>query len=163
MRSAFSPLCILFRIWLIWLDSFDEKWNFHYDGNGLAGQLLQVERALIGVSSYRRKVVFSWALLLDYKNHEHLAWRFSAVLLCCEEISQNLLLALRFLPFWRFFSFLVSTLVSNVYGQKAILKYVVVIDRDPRFEFESKVCQVLVFMALLQINNVIQYVLHVQK
>ena len=39
-----------------------------------------------------------------------------------------------------------SALVFNVYGQKTILKYVVVIDRDPRFEFESKVCQVLVFL-----------------
>ena len=63
------------------------------------------------------------------------------MLLCCEEISQNLLLPLRFLSCWRFFSFLV------VIGQKTILKYVVVIDRDPRFEFDSKVCQVLVFLA----------------
>lgn len=70
---------------------------------------------------------------------------------------------LRFLPFWPFFSFLVSTLVSNVYGQKTILKYVVVIERDPRFEFESKVCQVLVFIAWLQINNVIQYCMFKNK
>ena len=55
------------------------------------------------------------------------------------------------------FSFLVSTLVSNIIGQKAILKYVVVMDRDSMLEFETKVCQVLVFIALLQINNVIQY------
>ena len=102
-------------------------------------------------------------MLLDYKNHEHLAWRFSAMLLCCEKIPQNLLLALGFLPFWRFFSFLVSTLVSNAYGQKTILKYVVVIDRDPRFEFESKVCQLLVFIAWLQVKNVIQYCMFKNK
>ena len=35
------PSCILFRIWLIWLDSFHEKWNSNYDGNGLAGQFWQ--------------------------------------------------------------------------------------------------------------------------
>ena len=33
-----SPSCILLRIWLIWLDSFDKKWNFHYDENGLASR-----------------------------------------------------------------------------------------------------------------------------
>ena len=27
-----SPLCTLFRIWMIWLDSFDQKWNSHNDG-----------------------------------------------------------------------------------------------------------------------------------
>ena len=31
-----SRSCILLRIWLIWLDSFDKKWNFQYDENGLA-------------------------------------------------------------------------------------------------------------------------------
>ena len=41
-----SPLRILFRIWLIWLDSFDWKWNSHYDGNGLAGQFWQMESSL---------------------------------------------------------------------------------------------------------------------
>ena len=37
---------ILFRIWLIWLDSFDSKWNSYYNGNGLAGQFRQMESAL---------------------------------------------------------------------------------------------------------------------
>ena len=70
---------------------------------------------------------------------------------------QNLLPALRFLTIVAIFSFLVSTLVSNVIGQKTILKCVVVIDRDSMLEFETKVCQVLVFIAWPQINNVIQY------
>ena len=29
---------ISFSIWLMWLDSFDWKWNSHDDGNGLASQ-----------------------------------------------------------------------------------------------------------------------------
>ena len=33
-----SPLCILFRSWLMWLDSFDKEWDSHCDGVGLAGQ-----------------------------------------------------------------------------------------------------------------------------
>ena len=41
-----SPSCILFRIWLIWLDSYDSKWNSHYDGNVLACQFWQMESAL---------------------------------------------------------------------------------------------------------------------
>ena len=41
-----SPLCIIFRIWLIWMVSFNQKWNSYYDGNGLAGQFWQMESAL---------------------------------------------------------------------------------------------------------------------
>ena len=41
-----SPLCVKFRIWRIWMVSFDWKWNSHYDGNGLAGQFWQMESAL---------------------------------------------------------------------------------------------------------------------
>ena len=40
------PSCILFRIWLIWLDSFYYKWHSHYDGNGLAGLFWQMESTL---------------------------------------------------------------------------------------------------------------------
>ena len=29
-----SPSCILFRVWLIWPDSFDYSWNSHYNRNG---------------------------------------------------------------------------------------------------------------------------------
>ena len=55
MKNAFSPRvfvetpslsCLLFRIWLIRLDSFDERWNSHYDWNGLGGQFWQMESAL---------------------------------------------------------------------------------------------------------------------
>ena len=35
--------CILFRNLLVWLDSFDQKWNSHYDRNGLAGQFWQMK------------------------------------------------------------------------------------------------------------------------
>ena len=38
--------CILFRIWPIWLDSFDWKWNSRYDWKGLACQFWQMEIAL---------------------------------------------------------------------------------------------------------------------
>ena len=41
-----SPLCIIFRIWLIWMVNFDEKWNSHWDGNWLAAQFRQMESAL---------------------------------------------------------------------------------------------------------------------
>ena len=30
----------------MWLDSFDQKWNSHYDGNGVAGQFWQMESAI---------------------------------------------------------------------------------------------------------------------
>ena len=35
-----------FRIWLIWLESFVWKENYHWDGNGLAGLFWQMESAL---------------------------------------------------------------------------------------------------------------------
>ena len=41
-----SPSCMLFRIWLIWLDCFDKQWNSHYDWKGLAGQFWQMESAI---------------------------------------------------------------------------------------------------------------------
>ena len=41
-----SPWCILFTIWLIWLDSFDLKWNSQYDRDGLASQFWQMESIL---------------------------------------------------------------------------------------------------------------------
>lgn len=40
------PSCMLFRFWLIWLDSFDQKWNSHYDRIGLASQCWQMESTL---------------------------------------------------------------------------------------------------------------------
>ena len=40
-----SPSCILFSIWLVWLDSFDSKWNSHYNRNDLARQFWQMESA----------------------------------------------------------------------------------------------------------------------
>ena len=40
-----SPSCIPFKIWLIWLKSYN-KWISHHDGNGLAGQFWQMESAL---------------------------------------------------------------------------------------------------------------------
>ena len=36
----------LFKIWLIWLDSLDQKWISHHEGRGLAGQFWQMESAL---------------------------------------------------------------------------------------------------------------------
>ena len=42
-----SPWCILFTIWLIWLDSFDLKWNSQYDRDGLAGQFWQWKASLV--------------------------------------------------------------------------------------------------------------------
>ena len=54
-----SPSCILFRIWLIWLDSFDQEWNSHYDGNGLARQFWQMESAL-------KLAVFGMKLFLTF-------------------------------------------------------------------------------------------------
>ena len=54
------PSCVLFRIWLIWLDSFDKKWNSHYEGNGLPGQFWQMESALgLSVSWWRK--TFKWS------------------------------------------------------------------------------------------------------
>ena len=44
--SSLFPLCMLFRIWLIRLDSFDYKLNSYYDGNGPAGQFWQMVSAL---------------------------------------------------------------------------------------------------------------------
>ena len=37
---------MLCKIWLIWLDSLDKKWNSQYDGNDLAAQFWQMESAL---------------------------------------------------------------------------------------------------------------------
>ena len=54
------PSCILFRIWLIWLDSFDKKWNSPYEGNGLPGQFWQMESALnLSVSWWGK--TFKWS------------------------------------------------------------------------------------------------------
>ena len=41
-----SLSCIVFRIWLIWLDSFDQNWNSRYYEKGLADQFWQMEGAL---------------------------------------------------------------------------------------------------------------------
>ena len=49
-----SPSCELFRIWLIWLDSFDYKWNSHHDWKGLASQFWQMESTLREVSVSKR-------------------------------------------------------------------------------------------------------------
>ena len=49
------PSCILFRILLVWLDTFDLKWNSHFDGNGLAPQSWQMESAL-----YKKGVLFCY-------------------------------------------------------------------------------------------------------
>ena len=38
--------CILFRNLLVWLDSFDQKWNSLYDRNGLERQFWQMKSAL---------------------------------------------------------------------------------------------------------------------
>ena len=40
-----SLSCVVFRIWLIWLDSFDQKWNSRYYEKGLAGQFWKKESA----------------------------------------------------------------------------------------------------------------------
>ena len=42
---------MLFRIWLVWLDSFDS----HYDANGLASQFWQIESALRQVGLGKQK------------------------------------------------------------------------------------------------------------
>ena len=49
-----SPSCLLLRIWLIWLDRCDERWNSHHNRNGLAGQFWQMESALREVSVLKR-------------------------------------------------------------------------------------------------------------
>ena len=68
MKYAFSKSfwwkrftsCILFRIWLIWLDSFDKKWNSLYEGKGLPGQFWQMESALgLSVSWWTKTIKWS--------------------------------------------------------------------------------------------------------
>lgn len=50
MQQAFSLVLLVvhhyFRIWLIWLNSFDKKWNSDYDRNGPACQFRQMKIAL---------------------------------------------------------------------------------------------------------------------
>ena len=46
---------MLFRILLIWLDSFDLKWNSHYDGDDLTSQFWQMEGAL-----YKKWVLYCY-------------------------------------------------------------------------------------------------------
>ena len=56
-----SPSCILFRIWLMWLDTFYQKWNSNYNGNGLAGQFWQMK----GAFCRRARKMFKYFSLLS--------------------------------------------------------------------------------------------------
>ena len=68
-----SPLCILLRIWVIWLDSFDYKRNYHYNKNGMAGQFWQMESVLRSqVSRYIQLVGRKWKASKFFMSYFHL-------------------------------------------------------------------------------------------